>query len=280
MLDKLHITTFANNKKNQENSGDVFYHIIDIVTGRFLLENVHIRFLIPTASFHSSADKPYLASRLSLAEETSGVKSMKIIPDSYIVIFKAQVHAYEDDSRRSGNEEYDSTESIWNETVDCIQHIYNSGAFQGLASCFSSSALHTIRSHSAVAYVERDLIGHLTELKTQNDSPWCIASLSRCHSFNTKQVNDTTSPQFKYTPDSHGGSNITMFEIDTDYAEWGIATIAGGKQDDNHGHEIHCAGTIASRAFGIYKAAYLVAVKVFGENGHELRLVSLLGSIV
>jgi cerevisin len=36
---------------------------------------------------------------------------------------------------------------------------------------------------------------------------------------------------------------------------------------DGNGHGTHCAGTIASRAYGVAKAAHVIAVKVLGTNG-------------
>lgn len=36
---------------------------------------------------------------------------------------------------------------------------------------------------------------------------------------------------------------------------------------DANGHGTHCAGTIASRAYGVAKAANVIAVKVLGSNG-------------
>ena len=37
--------------------------------------------------------------------------------------------------------------------------------------------------------------------------------------------------------------------------------------DDNNGHGTHCAGTIASKKYGVAKAANVIAVKVLGSNG-------------
>jgi cerevisin len=37
--------------------------------------------------------------------------------------------------------------------------------------------------------------------------------------------------------------------------------------EDNNGHGTHCAGTIASRRYGVAKAANVIAVKVLGSNG-------------
>ena len=36
---------------------------------------------------------------------------------------------------------------------------------------------------------------------------------------------------------------------------------------DGNGHGTHCAGTIASREYGVAKAAHVIAVKVLGSNG-------------
>jgi cerevisin len=37
--------------------------------------------------------------------------------------------------------------------------------------------------------------------------------------------------------------------------------------EDGNGHGTHCAGTIASRKYGVAKSANVVAVKVLGSNG-------------
>jgi cerevisin len=50
-------------------------------------------------------------------------------------------------------------------------------------------------------------------------------------------------------------------------AKWGITTPAGDTDEDQNGHGTHCAGTIASRTYGVAKAANIVAVKVLGSNG-------------
>lgn len=39
------------------------------------------------------------------------------------------------------------------------------------------------------------------------------------------------------------------------------------EDDDKNGHGTHCAGTIASRKYGVAKAAKVIAVKVLGSNG-------------
>ena len=42
---------------------------------------------------------------------------------------------------------------------------------------------------------------------------------------------------------------------------------ANDVDEDGNGHGTHCAGTIASRKYGVAKAATVIAVKVLGSNG-------------
>ena len=51
-------------------------------------------------------------------------------------------------------------------------------------------------------------------------------------------------------------------------ASWGktIPNDNGGEEDAN-GHGTHCAGTIASRKYGVAKKAKVIAVRVLGSNG-------------
>lgn len=59
------------------------------------------------------------------------------------------------------------------------------------------------------------------------------------------------------------GVNINHVEFEG-RAKWG-KTIPQNDQDiDANGHGTHCAGTIASRKYGVAKAANIIAVKVLG----------------
>lgn len=44
-------------------------------------------------------------------------------------------------------------------------------------------------------------------------------------------------------------------------ARWGGTFVEGDGDVDVHGHGSHCAGTVASRKFGVAKHAEIVAVK-------------------
>lgn len=81
----------------------------------------------------------------------------------------------------------------------------------------------------------------------------------------------------KYEYDSQGGEGVDVYVIDTginvDHAEfegrahWGKTVPLNDEDVDANGHGTHCAGTIASRAYGVAKAAHVIAVKVLGSNG-------------
>lgn len=61
-------------------------------------------------------------------------------------------------------------------------------------------------------------------------------------------------------------------------AKWGSTVIKGEPDFDEFGHGTHVAGIIASRRFGVAKAANVTAVKVVGADGlGHLRSRSTLG---
>ncbi|HET9140273.1 S8 family peptidase [Actinophytocola sp.] len=50
-------------------------------------------------------------------------------------------------------------------------------------------------------------------------------------------------------------------------ASWGVNTTGDGANTDGNGHGTHVAGTVAGSAYGVAKAARVVAVKVLGADG-------------
>lgn len=50
-------------------------------------------------------------------------------------------------------------------------------------------------------------------------------------------------------------------------AHWGQTIPQNDVDEDGNGHGTHCAGTIASRKYGVAKKASVIAVKVLGSNG-------------
>jgi cerevisin len=81
----------------------------------------------------------------------------------------------------------------------------------------------------------------------------------------------------KYEYHGSGGEGVDVYIIDTGInikheefegrASWGKTIPVDDVDDDNNGHGTHCAGTIASRKYGVAKSANVIAVKVLGSNG-------------
>jgi cerevisin len=62
------------------------------------------------------------------------------------------------------------------------------------------------------------------------------------------------------------GINIKHVEFQG-RASWGKTIPLNDIDIDGNGHGTHCAGTIASRKYGVAKQAHVIAVKVLGTNG-------------
>ena len=81
----------------------------------------------------------------------------------------------------------------------------------------------------------------------------------------------------KYLYNADGGDGVDVYVVDTGIniehvefegrASWGKTIPANDVDDDGNGHGTHCAGTIASRKYGVAKKANVIAVKVLGSNG-------------
>lgn len=50
-------------------------------------------------------------------------------------------------------------------------------------------------------------------------------------------------------------------------ASWGKTMPKNDQDEDDNGHGTHCAGTIASKKYGVAKKAHVIAVKVLSSNG-------------
>jgi cerevisin len=155
-----------------------------------------------------------------------------------------------------------------------------------LAGTFSPNTLHSIRSAPEVAYVEHDQImrtleipqgvdeeadmGKDTGISTELGAPWGLARISH-------RAKLTLGTFTKYVYEASGGEGVTAYIIDTginvDHVEfegrarWGKTMPKNDVDKDGNGHGTHCAGTIASRKYGVAKKAEVVAVKVLGSNG-------------
>ncbi|KAI0753438.1 peptidase S8/S53 domain-containing protein [Daedaleopsis nitida] len=161
-----------------------------------------------------------------------------------------------------------------------LTHVYD-GHVKGYAGRFSSGTVDQIRTMPEVEYIEHDQVVRTLEVErygefetqkhaTQNGAPWGLARVSHRSKL-------TFSTFTKYEYDADGGSGVDVYVIDTGInvnhvefegrASWGKTIPSNDVDEDGNGHGTHCAGTIASRAYGVAKAANVIAVKVLGSNG-------------
>jgi len=148
-----------------------------------------------------------------------------------------------------------------------IHHIFDH-QIKGYAGKFTDKVLQSIREMPEVDYVERDQIVKTQHIQTS--APWGLARISH-------RPKLTFGTFTKYEFDADGGKGVDVYVIDTginidhkefeDRASWGKTVPRNDVDKDNNGHGTHCAGTIASRKYGVAKAANVIAVKVLGSNG-------------
>ncbi|KAG0198775.1 serine protease [Mortierella sp. GBA30] len=192
----------------------------------------------------------------------------EVVPDSYFVVFKNGVQANEHSAWVQDLHQRDvSVNGLWGSDGG-VHHVYDMGSFQGLAGRFRPDVLDEIRQNPDVDYIERDQMVYAYD--TQKNAPWGLARISH-----RKKLGLRTFGKYEFNP--KGGNGVTVFVIDTGInvshkefqgrASWGKTIPRGDADKDNNGHGTHCAGTIASKAFGVSKQAEVVAIKVLGSNG-------------
>ncbi|WWC67952.1 uncharacterized protein I206_101871 [Kwoniella pini CBS 10737] len=227
------------------------------------------------------------------------------IDDAYIVVFKKGVDATQIALHMTGIEQHHANDPLYTFSADGevetggVKHVYqpptNDNGFFGYAGKFSTNTLNTIRSSPEVDYVERDQIMRTQDIAqgvddwldsasapnfvdeiasdsvtTEKGAPWGLARISH-----RNELRLSTFTEYHY--DAHGGDGVTAYIVDTGInvdhvefegrAKWGKTIPKNDVDKDGNGHGTHCAGTVASRKYGVAKNAKLVAVKVLGSNG-------------
>ncbi|CAE6399081.1 unnamed protein product [Rhizoctonia solani] len=134
------------------------------------------------------------------------------------------------------------------------------------------SILEAARARSDIEFIEEDQIMRTTAV--QENAPWGLQRISTAQALpKGSRANALT---FTYTFNETAGQGVDVYVIDTGIntehqsfggrASFGFAAQGLPKVDDQ-GHGTHCAGTIASKDFGVAKAANVIAVKVLGADG-------------
>ncbi|KAL4245065.1 Alkaline protease 1 [Abortiporus biennis] len=150
-----------------------------------------------------------------------------------------------------------------------LRHVYD-GHIKGYAGSFSEDTIDRIRQMPEVDFVELDQIVKTQKQVLQKSAPWGLARVSH-----RSKLTFGTFTKFLY--EDKGGEGVDVYVIDTGInvehkefegrAHWGLTVPQNDVDEDGNGHGTHCAGTIASRAYGVAKAAHVIAVKVLGSNG-------------
>jgi hypothetical protein len=150
--------------------------------------------------------------------------------------------------------------------VNKLKYKYNPTFFNGLAGSFSDDFITDLKKNQDIEYIEEDGLMHA--IGTQAHPPsWGETRVS-------ERTLDLKQP---YTYYDSAGAGVDVWVVDT-----GIATeqkdfekravfeksfVADEEAKDMNGHGTHCAGTIASKSYGIAKKANLHAVKVLNADG-------------
>ncbi|EGO00785.1 hypothetical protein SERLA73DRAFT_178725 [Serpula lacrymans var. lacrymans S7.3] len=219
---------------------------------------------LSTAPYHVSGQRsPFVPAPFHVSEHPHGT-----INNSYIVVLKDDVHQAVMQNHFNFLEMAHESDSFLGDVeASGVHHVYD-GNLKGYAGEFTEGVLEQIRQMPEVEYVERDQIVRTTG--TQIGAPWGLARISHRPrlSFSTFS---------KYLYDVEGGEGVDVYVIDTGIntahvefegrASWGKTIPTNDVDEDGNGHGSHCAGTIASRKYGVAKKAHVIAVKVLGSNG-------------
>jgi cerevisin len=191
------------------------------------------------------------------------------INNSYIVMLKDDLPAALLATHMNFLETAHAANPLTGDDVSGVQQVYD-GHVTGYAGRFAPGVVEQIRRMPEVAYVEKDQIVKTQEIATQKSAPWGLARISH-----RKKLTFATFTKYLYEP--LGGEGVDVYIVDTginiDHVEfegrarWGKTIPQNDEDEDGNGHGTHCAGTIASRKYGVAKAANVIAVKVLGSNG-------------
>jgi len=149
-----------------------------------------------------------------------------------------------------------------------IQKVYE--GIHGYSGHFPDSVIEQLRTLPEVDYIERDQIVKTQRVETQRSSPWGLARISH-------RPKLTFGTFTKYLYDDVAGEGVDVYVVDTGInvnhlefegrARWGKTVPQNDIDEDGNGHGSHCAGTIASRKYGVAKKSNVIAIKVLGTNG-------------
>ncbi|KAJ7496681.1 peptidase S8/S53 domain-containing protein [Mycena latifolia] len=215
---------------------------------------------LSTSPFYSPAQRtPLTLAPLSTSHRYGAINN------SYIVMLKRDTPASVMQNHFNFLQAAHESEPLVDDSF-AIRHVYDS--MNGYSGRFSEGAVNQLRALPEVEYVEQDQIVYTQDV--QKMAPWGLARVSH-------RPKLTFGTFRSYEHDPSGGEGVDVYVIDTGInighvefegrASWGKTIPDNDVDEDGNGHGTHCAGTIASRKYGVAKAANVIAVKVLGSNG-------------
>ncbi|EGE05095.1 alkaline serine protease [Trichophyton equinum CBS 127.97] len=203
------------------------------------------------------------------AKIITAANGIEAIPDSYLVVMKAEVQAGEFNTHRQWVESLlDDPVSIANDSGKAwgVHHTFNVAGLQGYSGTFDKQTIQTIAKHPTVKYVEQDAMVKALGLVVQKNSGWHLSRISH------KKL----PPIPEYVYEERAGQNVHIYLLDTGVdgtnnglrgrVIQGINTTPDGDGDGN-GHGTSVAEIIAGTVHGVAKKALVVSVKILDNNG-------------
>ncbi|KAL1744814.1 peptidase S8/S53 domain-containing protein [Schizophyllum fasciatum] len=228
------------------------------------------------ASPLSTSTERLQRSSLTLAPFHTAEQPHKPIDNSYIIMLKPDLHPALLENHLNFLQAAHAEDPLL-EDLSGVQQVYD-GHVKGYSGRFTDRLVQQLRTMPEVDYIEQDQlvhtmdidVGELTEFDLQKNATWGLARISH-----RDRLRLSTFTKYEY--DQTAGEGVDVYVIDTginvDHVEfggrasWGKTIPQNDVDEDGNGHGSHCAGTIASRSYGVSKAAHVIAVKVLGSNG-------------
>lgn len=200
-------------------------------------------------------------------------ENAEVIPDNYIVVLKNDLTEQQLERHR------DRLSSILAQYGGLVEeggenelrHVYDTKSVRGYAGKFTEEVIERIRATPEVDFVEHDSVIRTAALQT--NAPWGLARITNRDALTFRNFN-------KYPHDSHAGTDVTAYILDTgintkhlDFegrAEWGVTIPKNVPDTDRNGHGTHVAGTVGGTRYGVAKKVKLVAVKVMDTDAGSM----------
>lgn len=195
-----------------------------------------------------------------LAPVLASGPSATVVPDQYIVVYKAGSHSKDNVQHGANNAKAKGGN---------VKHVFSS-ALHGFSAQLPAAALGALRRDPNVEYIAPD------EVVTINGDTM-VPSVESSATWGLDRVDQRARPldgQYHYL---YNGTGVNVYVIDTGIrvthtefggrAAWGINEVADGNNTDCNGHGTHVAGTIGGSTYGVAKGAKLIAVKVMKCDG-------------